>query len=383
MTAGSRTGWRTRVGDWFDERFDVRVPLEAFLKKPVPKHAIKWYFCLGGITFALFLIQGVTGILLSLYYKPTPEGAYESILFIMNNVRFGWLIRSIHSWAATLMVAFCVAHMLRVFITASYKNPRELNWVAGVVLLLLTLAFGFTGYLLGLHSGQRDPRHRPPDWGLAAWLATRWPRDHRPDPDSLLRNSHAGSSSLSLHFSGRSFHHYPSPGNLWSPVDLYLGGNKMDKETETGSPVESGGPRRYKHPEYREEDTIPFFPNYVILEVIVSYLVLALLIVLASVLPVGLEEKADPFNTPQHIKPEWYFLWIYQFIKVPPIVMGPGVLAGLAGIFVPAVGILLLFLLPFLDRKPERHPRKRRLAMAITALIVVVFVALSIWGWYS
>jgi quinol-cytochrome oxidoreductase complex cytochrome b subunit len=148
MEATSRRKWWTRVGDWFDERFDVRIPLEAFLKKPVPKHAIRWYFCLGGITFALFIIQGVTGILLSLYYKPTPNEAYESILFIMNNVRFGWLIRSIHSWSATLMIAFCVAHMLRVFVTASYKNPRELNWIAGVVLLLLTLAFGFTGYLL-------------------------------------------------------------------------------------------------------------------------------------------------------------------------------------------------------------------------------------------
>ena len=148
METTSSRSWRTRVGDWFDERFDVRIPLEAFLKKPVPKHAIRWYFCLGGITFALFLIQGVTGILLSLYYRPTPGEAYESILFIMNNVRFGWLIRSIHSWSSTLMIAFCVAHMLRVFITGSYKKPRELNWVAGMVLLLLTLAFGFTGYLL-------------------------------------------------------------------------------------------------------------------------------------------------------------------------------------------------------------------------------------------
>ncbi|MFN2183124.1 MAG: cytochrome b N-terminal domain-containing protein [Anaerolineae bacterium] len=148
MEATSGRSWRARVGDWFDERFDVRRPLEAFLKKPVPKHAIRWYFCLGGITFALFLIQGVTGILLSLYYRPTPGEAYESILFIMNNVRFGWLIRSIHSWSATLMIAFCLAHMLRVFLTGSYKNPRELNWVAGTLLLLLTLAFGFTGYLL-------------------------------------------------------------------------------------------------------------------------------------------------------------------------------------------------------------------------------------------
>ncbi len=148
METTSRRKWQTRVGDWFDERFDVRIPLEAFLRKPVPKHAIRWYFCLGGITFSLFVIQGITGILLSLYYEPTPEHAYESILFIMNNVRFGWLIRSIHSWSATLMIAACVAHMLRVYITASYKNPRELNWVAGVFLLLLTLAFGFTGYLL-------------------------------------------------------------------------------------------------------------------------------------------------------------------------------------------------------------------------------------------
>ena len=148
MATLPRPNWQTRIGDWFDERLDVRIPLQAFLKKPVPKHAIRWYFCLGGITFALFLIQGVTGILLSLYYRPTPEQAYDSILFIMNNVRFGWLIRSIHSWSATLMIAFCIAHMLRVFITGAFKKPRELNWVAGVFLLLLTLAFGFTGYLL-------------------------------------------------------------------------------------------------------------------------------------------------------------------------------------------------------------------------------------------
>jgi quinol-cytochrome oxidoreductase complex cytochrome b subunit len=148
METTSRRSFWVRVGDWFDERFDVRIPLQSFLKKPVPKHAIRWYFCLGGITFALFVIQGITGILLSLYYKPTPGEAYESILFIMNNVRFGWLIRSIHSWSASGMILTCLAHMLRVYITGAYKRPRELNWIAGVFLLLLTLGFGFTGYLL-------------------------------------------------------------------------------------------------------------------------------------------------------------------------------------------------------------------------------------------
>jgi len=146
------------------------------------------------------------------------------------------------------------------------------------------------------------------------------------------------------------------------------------------SHLEGEHPRRYKHPEYPEKDTIPFFPNYIILEVIVSFVVLAVLVVLATALPAGLEEKADPFSTPQHIKPEWYFLWIYQFIKVPPMVMGAGVLAELAGIFIPAVGILLLILLPFLDRKAERRPSRRKLAMVITGLILAMFVALSIWG---
>jgi len=145
-------------------------------------------------------------------------------------------------------------------------------------------------------------------------------------------------------------------------------------------PHEGEGPRRYKHPEYREDDTIPFFPNYIILEVIVSYLVLAALIVLATVLPTGLEEKADPFSTPEHIKPEWYFLWIYQFIKLPDRVLGQGLAAGLAGILIPGIGILLLIFLPFLDRKPERHPRRRKVAMIVTALILAILVALSIWG---
>ena len=139
-------------------------------------------------------------------------------------------------------------------------------------------------------------------------------------------------------------------------------------------------PRRYKHAEYPEKDTIPFFPNYIILEVIVSFVLLAGLVVLSTLLPAGLEIKADPFSTPQHIKPEWYFLWIYQFIKVPSMVIGSGLAAELTGIFIPALGILLLFLLPFLDRKPQRRPSKRRLAMIITAFILAIFVALSIWA---
>jgi quinol-cytochrome oxidoreductase complex cytochrome b subunit len=139
-------------------------------------------------------------------------------------------------------------------------------------------------------------------------------------------------------------------------------------------------PRRYKHPEYPEKDTIPFFPNYIILEVIASYLLLAVLIILATVLPAGLEDKADAFKTPQHIKPEWYFLWIYQFIKLPSMVIGPGLAAELAGIFIPAIGIFFLLILPFLDRKAERRPGRRKVAMVITGLILAILVGLSYFG---
>lgn len=133
----------------FDERFDLTNRLhKSLLDKGVPDHARRYYFCFGGITFFLFCIQSITGILLTMYYIPSADQAYSSVFYITNYVSYGWLIRSIHSWSAQLMVVFIILHMLRVYITASYKPPREYNWVVGVVLLLLTMGFSLTGYLL-------------------------------------------------------------------------------------------------------------------------------------------------------------------------------------------------------------------------------------------
>lgn len=154
----------------------------------------------------------------------------------------------------------------------------------------------------------------------------------------------------------------------------------QEREWQSG---EERGRKRFRHAEYPEEETIPFFPNYVILEVIVAYLVLGLLIVLASLFPAGLEEPADPFKTPMHIKPEWYFLWVYQFIKVPPLLLGPGRASELTGICIPAVALLFLVLLPFWDRNPERHPRRRPMGMGVLVLVGLLMVVLSVWGWFS
>ena len=147
----NRTPWKPltkRSVEWVDERYEISEPLSKILSKPVPKYATRWFYCLGGITAFLFVIQGVTGIMLAFYYQPTPETAYASIQYIENQVRFGAAIRMIHHWAANGMVVMCIAHMMRVFIMGAYKPPRELNWVSGVLLLVLTLGFGLTGYLL-------------------------------------------------------------------------------------------------------------------------------------------------------------------------------------------------------------------------------------------
>ena len=145
-TSMNPTAWINRLIDWIDERIQVRDFVGALMHVIIPRTAHTYY--LGGITMFFFITQAITGILLGIYYHPTPEAAYDSVLFIMNEVNFGWLIRSIHAWGANLMIVFCVLHLLRVAIQGAYRAPREMTWLVGVALLGITLFFGFSGYLL-------------------------------------------------------------------------------------------------------------------------------------------------------------------------------------------------------------------------------------------
>lgn len=131
---------------WLDERLGLKTIYDVVLDRKVPK--VNWFYTLGSASLFLFVVQAVTGIFLTVYYVPSPDHAYDSIQYIMNGVAFGWLIRGIHHWGATLMVLVVFFHMLRTFYFASYKYPRELTWLTGVLLLFLTLGMGFTGYLL-------------------------------------------------------------------------------------------------------------------------------------------------------------------------------------------------------------------------------------------
>ncbi len=140
--------WKN-VYEWLDERFDFQGLYKNLLDRPEPEG--NWWNTLGSASLFLFVMQGLTGIFLTVYYTPSPDHAYDSIQYIMNDLAFGWLIRGIHHWGASLMVLVVFIHMIRVFVTASYKYPRELTWLVGIGLLLLTVGMGFTGYLLPWH----------------------------------------------------------------------------------------------------------------------------------------------------------------------------------------------------------------------------------------
>ena len=132
--------------NWLDERLGLKTIYSTVLDRKVPK--VNWWFTLGSASLFLFVLQGITGIMLTVYYVPSPDHAYDSIQYIMTGVSYGWLIRGIHHWGASLMVLIVFFHMLRTFYFGAYKYPREFTWVTGVFLLLLTLGMGFTGYLL-------------------------------------------------------------------------------------------------------------------------------------------------------------------------------------------------------------------------------------------
>lgn len=352
----------SRISNWFEERLRARALFAALLHVRIPAEARTYY--LGGITLFLFGVLVVTGTLLSLYYKPTPETAYDSVKYITSVVEFGWLIRSIHHWAANLMVICLVLHLVRIFVQGVYKYPHELTWLVGMGLLAATIGFGFTGYLL--------------PWDQRAYWATVVGTEIAggvPVVGQALLQLLRGGLDVTDATLGRFF------GMHVLVLPLMLGAFLVVHLTI----VHQLGLANPKRPEPRPgrasadvngevEKLKPFFPHYILDEVIAWAAVLALLVVLASVLPAGLEDKANPLETPAHVKPEWYFLSAYQLLKVVPRDVG---------IMAPMVAVVALGLLPLLDRNPEVRARKRPLALLIGAAAAALTVGLTVWGFYS
>ncbi|OGX03181.1 MAG: hypothetical protein A3G87_08805 [Omnitrophica bacterium RIFCSPLOWO2_12_FULL_50_11] len=332
---------------WLRERFDVesiRGPLKHQIEKPLPKN-IGWFHTLGSMSLFLFVSQVLTGILLLVYYRPTVNEAFGSVKFIMTEAYVGWLYRQIHAWGANLMVLIVFLHMLRTFITGSFKKPRELTWVFGVVLFLLTLVFGFTGYLL--------------PWNQLAYWATTVGTEVAgsiPWIGEWIKTLLRGGDSVAGETLSRFFvlHVIILPWTMFAVIVIHL----FLVRFQGIATMDRVGAEK----EIKKGEGTPFFPHHMLKEGVVFFILLGVLITLAILAPFDLGEKADPLQTPHAIKPEWYFLPMYQVLKYFP---------KLVGIFIVSLAPLFLFLWPFLDKTKERHPLKRPISTAIGALALL------------
>ncbi len=355
------------LSGWLEERLGLSAIREFLAHKTVPVHSGTMWYYFGGITLFLFVIQVLTGILLLLYYRPTTTEAYESVQFIVTRVQFGWLVRSIHSWSANLMIFTAMVHMFSVVFLRSYRRPREVTWLSGIALLCLALGFGFSGYLL--------------PWNTISYFATKVGTDMAaslpgigPALARFLRGGEdVGGATLTRFFG---FHVAVLPGltTVLLLVHLIL----VQKQGISSPPwVE----RKFQA-QGGKAPQMPFFPNFFLREMMAWYAALAVLGSLAAIFPWELGEKADPFaSAPAGIRPEWYFLAPFYTLKLIPshVAFLEGELLGLLGF-----GLLAVFwiLLPFWATNRQGMERTRLVTGAGVALLAYL-ATFSLLGYYK
>jgi cytochrome b6 len=347
--------------EWLDERLSVSALSEMARKKEVPVHRYSIWYYFGGMTLFLFVVQVVTGILLLLYYRPSAENAFESVQFIVTEVQFGWLIRSIHSWSANLMIATLFIHLFSVFFLRAYRRPREMTWVSGVVLLFIAICFGFSGYLL--------------PWNKLAYFATKVGTEiagvvpivgH-----TMLRFLRGGddvTGATLTRFFGFHVAVLPATATVFLAVHVLL--------------VQLHGMSVPPLLKNQNVSKMKFIPNFLLRDLIGWILAIGVLAALAALFPWELGEKADPFApAPAGIKPEWYFMFMFQTLKyLPAKILGMD--GEVLGIMTFNIIALLLFIVPFVDSGPEN--RKRTLIFNIIGVLALLYiVVMTIIGYVT
>lgn len=336
---------------YLDSRFKLSDIAQFAKKKKVPEHKYSFWYYFGGICLFLFVIQVITGILLLLYYTPSVDSAYESVHFIMSQVKFGWLIRSVHSWSANILIGAIFIHMFSTFFLKAYRQPRELTWVSGFFLLLIFLAFGFSGYLL--------------PWNELSFFATRVGSDIAgtlPLVGNAIKTFILGGPDVTGSTLQRFFWFHIAILPLLTVI--ILGIHLLLVQVLGMSQPIGLGEAQVKE--------VPFFPNFVLKDSLGWMLIFVLIGVLCVFFPWEVGQKADPFApTPVGIKPEWYFTSMFTTLKIVPshiLFMEGEILAILAFM----VGGILLMLVPFLDRNAARE--KRSPIFSLIGLIILLYI---------
>jgi len=321
--------------EWLDRRLGLAVVSELAREKEVPIHRYSLWYYFGGMTLFLLTIQAVTGILLLLYYRPSAENAFESVQFIMADVRFGWLIRSVHSWSANVLIGVLFIHLFSVFFLRAYRKPRELTWITGTLLLFLVLAFGFSGYLL--------------PWNTIAFFATKVGTEVAGvvpiAGHFLLRFLRGGDevtgATLTRFFA---FHVAILPAATIGLVGIHL--LLVQRHGMSVPPGEDKSGLK----------TMKFMPNFLLRDLIGWLTALGILAALSALFPWELGVKADPFApAPAGIRPEWYFMFMFQTLKMMPAKIGP-VEGEVFTVTAFGLAAALLLVVPFLDRAERQKP---------------------------
>ena len=339
-------------GEWIAERVPVSLEsVAAMSNEPVPYHLKRWWFALGGTPAYLFTIQIVTGILLAFYYQPSPTTAYESIRYITEEAAFGWYLRGLHKWGATLMIAAVVLHQMRVFFTGSYRRPRELNWMIGMTLLVCTLMLGFTGYSLVFEQ-------------LSYWGATVAANisDTVPLVGPLMKQALLGGEVYNDRTLSRFFilHAAVLPVLLILVLVMHIGLVRLLGVTELTFEAEATMPPRHFN----------FFPNHFYTELIIGLTLMILLSALATLLPVGMGPRANPLVTPDVIKPEWFFYVAFRWLKL---------FTGLTAVLTQGLIVFVMFLWPFIDDWLVRKFKYADISVWIGIVGALTIMGFTLW----
>jgi len=331
---------------WLDHRTGIHTAVRQFLYESIPASS-GWHQVFGSVAVFLFLTQAFTGALLAFNYAPTPGEAYNSLRYILTELTGGRLIRGLHHWGASMMIVIVVLHMVQVFLYGGYKKPREATWMVGVVLLLLTLAYGLTGYLL--------PWDNRAYWGtvVATQIAGQAPV-LGPYIQRLLGGGGAVGVVTFARFYGLHVLLLPPATLLLIAVHVYL----VRKHGVAPAPGDEVLPPQQ------------FYPRQVFKDTVAIFIVFAILFAMAVAVHVPLEQLADPTDTSYIPRPEWYFLFLFQTLK---LFNGPLEIVG--SVVLPGLAILALILVPFVDRSRMVKVTRRTAAFA--------FVALAAIGWTS
>ncbi len=342
----------TNVREWLSERVPVTgVQLRELTNEPVPNHLRRWWFCLGGTPAYLFGVQIVTGILLACYYQPAPATAYESVRYITEGATYGWFLRSMHKWAATFMIAAVILHQTRVYFTAAYRRPRELNWVIGMCLLMCTLLVGFTGYSLVFEQLSY--------WGatVAANISDAVPFIGGVAKQMLLGGDAYNERTLSRFYI---LHAAVLPTTMILLIAVHIAFIRLHGVTELRFDDEAEDARRHFN----------FFPDHMLTELTIGLVLMILLSAVSTIYPATMGPKADPLTTPDVIKPEWWFYVSFRWLKLFSLSF-----AVLSSGFIVAA----MFLWPWIDKLLRRVTRNEDISVYIGIVATLLLIGLTVW----